>query len=501
MKILFQRKSWYLFGIILLVAVGVVVAIGFFGNENDTHVTTTVTIGTVEELVSVSGFIEATNQAELGFPATGKVTEVFVDEGSVVETGEALATLASSELLADRAEAVAALELAEAQLDETVAGPTAETQAVSSAKVSNAEQNLARVSSEQAEIVKNARVALLSTGLEALATNPNEDATAPTISGTYTCLDEGTYVIDVYPSNAESGYSYTLSGLGRGTKAAFTDQPSPLDGCGLFIQFTAGSRYGNSTWEVEIPNTRSSSYVTNRNAYELALEQQENAIAAAEDALTLAREEAGQATATARGEVVSQRQAAISQARARIASIDARLADRSIVAPFPGIVTNVDVLPGETVTTAPVIELLADDTFELTARIPEIDITKIATGQAVEVVFDAKADERLTGTLTYISPVATEIDGVAYFETTVGLDTAPDWIRSGLNADLDIIIATMSDTPLLPKRFITSNDGQDVVLIRRGDELVEQPVEVIFTGNDGFVAIDGLEVGETVIAP
>ena len=52
------------------------------------------------------------------------------------------------------------------------------------------------------------------------------------------------------------------------------------------------------------------------------------------------------------------------------------------MAPFDGVVTNLDVLPGETVTNAPIVTLLADDAFDMTARIPEIDITKVEVWSA-----------------------------------------------------------------------------------------------------------------------
>jgi len=501
MRILLSSRSWLVFFVIVaVVGVGTVIA-HQQSNNNDNLVTTTVERGDVRELVSVSGFIEAKNTAELAFPASGRVTEVFVDEGSVVEAGEVLATLASNELVADRNEAVAALRLAQAQLAETKAGPTIETRAVSDTKITNTEQNLTRVSSEQAEKVTNTRVVLLSSDLEALSDDPQENATPPTITGTYNCLESGEYNIEVYSSSAASGFSYRLTGLGKGSQTAFTEQPAPLDDCGLYIQFTDGNQYENSNWTIAIPNTRGASYVTNLNAYELALEQQNNAIAAAKDSLSLALEEGNEVTADARTEVVSQRQAAIDQAHARIAVIDARMADRSIIAPFSGIVTNVNVLPGETVTSLPVITLLAEDAFELTARIPEIDITKIALEQKVQTVFDAKDDETLPGKITYISPLATEIDGVAYFETTVTLEGQPDWIRSGLNADIEILVDKQTNVLKLPKRFVSQGGDEASVQLRQGEDIVTQSVSIIFSGNDGFVAITGLNEGDEVVAP
>ena len=78
--------------------------------------------GNVAEVVSVSGFIEAKNTAELAFPASGVVTEVFAYEGMEVREGDVLATLASAQLVAQRSEAIASLQAAQARYNKLVAG-------------------------------------------------------------------------------------------------------------------------------------------------------------------------------------------------------------------------------------------------------------------------------------------------------------------------------------------------------------------------------------------
>jgi len=465
-------------------------------------ITATVDRGTVSELVSVSGFVEAKQLAEMSFPATGIVTAVLVEEGAVVTQGEVLATLAASTLVAERNEAEAALVAALAAYSEVVAGPRDEAVTLANTTLQSAEANLARVNIEETRKVNNARAALLSTGLTAVATDPEESSTAPTVSGTYTCLDEGAYEVEIYRSSTDSGYSFTFDGLESGTGIVSTDQPATLGTCGLYLQFTAGDTYSASTWEISIPNTRSSTYTTLLNTYNLTKTQADNAIEAAENNLAVAKDQNTLTTAPARGEARTQAEAAVSQARARVAAIDARLADRSIVAPFDGVVTEVDIATGETAPTTPVITVLASDAFTLKARIPEIDITKLALGQKMNAVFDARSSETLTGEVTYISPIAKQIDGVAYFEITIELDTLPTWLRAGLNADIDIIIEQRKDVVRIPKRFVTTTaDGTKSVLVPAGNRVATTTIEVLFTGNDSYYEIKGVDAGTTVIAP
>lgn len=504
MAIVFKKHSFYLLGVILII-IGVVLYFKISAHQNQEEIVAAVaSYGTVTETVSVSGFVESKHTAGLTFPVTGIVTEVFVDEGDIVEAGEVLATLAATKLVADRNDALAALSIAQAQYQEATSGPREETIAVANQSISNAMQNLARVKIEYAEKTENARKALYSNGLEAISNNVNEKATPPSISGTYTCDSVGEYQINVYSSGAKSGYSYRLEGIEKTTAAASTEQPAPLGSCGLYIQFNSFSQYSGSSWVIQIPNTKSSTYNTYKNAYDLAIVQEKNAINAAIDMLALAEEEASLTTASARPEVIAQKRGSINQAQARIAAIDAQIADRSIVAPFVGMVTDVSILPGETAPTIPVITMLADGSFELVARIPEIDITKLSINQKVEAVFDANPNDIITGTIDFISPLATEIDGVAYFEATVLLDNTPEWLRAGLNADIEIITKEVENVLRLPKRFVTikeQNKGSVLLLNTETETTTEVDVEVLFIGNDGYIAITGIEEGAVVSAP
>ena len=118
------------------------------------------------------------------------------------------------------------------------------------------------------------------------------------------------------------------------------------------------------------------------------------------------------------------------------------------------------------------------------------------------MVFDAHPDETVPGTVSFIAPLATEIEGVAYFMVTIAFDDIPSWIRGGMNADVDITTDERSDTLRLPKRFVTKrDDGSYRVLVQSPEGPIERRIEVPFVGNDGFVAVSGLSEGDTAIAP
>ena len=83
--------------VLVVLAAIAVTALQKKDNVTDALITDTVHIGNVTQVVSVSGTIEAKNTASLAFPGVGTVTEVFVDEGSIVAAGEVLATQATGQ--------------------------------------------------------------------------------------------------------------------------------------------------------------------------------------------------------------------------------------------------------------------------------------------------------------------------------------------------------------------------------------------------------------------
>ena len=499
-KLLHSRSLYIAFAFIAIVfVVGMMISVG--KNAPEELITAQAEKGEVRQVVSVSGLAEAEQAAELAFPVTGIVSEVLVTEGDVVEAGDILVTLESRALQADRQDALASLSREVAQRDELLSGPSESERLVTSESVESALEALATTKENEARKIDNARLSLLSSNLSAFSDDDNEDATPPTISGTYSCDAEGTYLIDVFRSGAQSGFSYRLTGLENGTFVGSVDQAVAIGNCGLRILFDESSNYFNTEWKIEIPNTKSSGYTTSLNAYSLAVTQAESAISLAEQAVALAEANASNSNAPARIEEVARANASVAQAQARLARIDANIADRVLRAPFPGTITEIDILPGETVTAAPIVTLLAASEFDVTARIPEIDIGKLSVGQKVEMAFDARVGEIVTGQIDFISLQATEIDGVAYYEAIITMDELPEWIRSGLNADIDVIIAETEEGLRVPKRFVTEVDNGHEVVVINNNVRASTTVEIILEGNDGYFAITGLKEGDTVVAP
>jgi HlyD family secretion protein len=131
------------------------------------------------------------------------------------------------------------------------------------------------------------------------------------------------------------------------------------------------------------------------------------------------------------------------------------LEEATIIAPFDGTVANINVEEGEFLSPAAytettIVELVDPRHMELTARVYELDVVKVKTGQKVMIIVDAMPGTKFEGQVTFISPVAREPVGVLLFEdedeeksyvVKINFDIPENSpIRAGMSATAEIIV-------------------------------------------------------------
>jgi len=463
-------------------------------NNGPTVSTTTAEIGTVTAFVSVSGSAQIDDIIPLSFPSGGTVSGIMVSRGDTVATGTVLATVGDTALQAEYAAAAAEVQRVRAVRDELIRGQTDDETQVTAATTRNAETALSNTIRTEAARVEAARTTLYSSGLSAISTNPDTVAPPPTVSGSYTCTAPGTYTITPYRSGTLSDFSYRYTGIETGVGTVSTNQTTALGTCGLRLQFTSNANYTNTEFTISIPNQTSTNYATNRALYEQALAQEEANIIAARRALDLALNQSTLTTAGARVEKIIAANAVVAAAEARLTQASYTLNESAIRAPQSGTVTDIQTVAGETVGINPVITLFAPRQTTVTARIPEKDIARIEINQTVTMQFDANLNESLSGNITFISPLQTVVNGVPYYEAIITLTETPTWLRSGMQADLRIVTEQLTDAVRIPRLFLQNGS----VTIRNGDTIATTTPVVVLLGTDGFVAVEGINAGETL---
>lgn len=431
----------------------------------------TATVGRqdVVKVVSETGTVTPAEEVDLSFTGTGRITQLYVTEGQTVRAGQLIASLDSSREYANLLGARARLRQA---------------QATASSGTRTREQTEA----QQDQLVENAERELISGDLQAYlisggSENSSRDFSAPTITGTYRCSREGTYRIELYASAAQSGASFRVSGLETtGAQSVSTIAPVPLGNCGLFVQFPQGfARSTNVAWEIPVPNIRSATYQSRKNAYDAAVENRR-----------LALEQAGQSPVL---------NAQVEEARAAVLAAESAFNDTRLVAPFTGTVTKVDAVRGDIATIGtPAVSLISADAFEIKLAVLEDDIGDVNVGDMAEVTFDAYDDVNMQARVSFIPPSATTDSGTASFEVTLQFTEPDDRIRAGLSVDVDIRAAEALGVIAIPTRAVIEEEGTRYVRVLTSDSTYKKvPVTTGLSGSGLIEVRAGLAENDRII--
>ena len=167
----------------------------------------------------------------------------------------------------------------------------------------------------------------------------------------------------------------------------------------------------------------------------------------------------------------------IAAAEARVAAAQAVVDQAKIIAPFDGVITEVDVNSGDKVSPGAVAFRLDDlSRLLVDARISEVDINNVRPGQEVTLAFDAILGAEYHGVITQVSIVGSTAQGVVEFSVTIEIGDADERIKPGMTAAVNIVVDRLEDVLIVPNRAVRVKEGKRVVYVLRNN--VPQPVEI-----------------------
>ena len=222
--------------------------------------------------------------------------------------------------------------------------------------------------------------------------------------------------------------------------------------------------------------------------------------------------QSGVISAVAFSEVKNQmmgNQAAVIAARERIEQLEEEQSQQQIRAPFAGTITARYAEPGAFVTPTTTASATAGATsssivelssgLEVSARVPESDIGRIAIDQFASIRVDAYPDERFDARVSEIAPRAVKQDNVTSFEVKLDLIDPPQKLLIGMTADINFQTGRDKPRTLVPTVAIVTEDGQaGVLLVDKQRKPVFQNVELGNSSGDKTAILKGLEPGTRV---
>lgn len=193
---------------------------------------------------------------------------------------------------------------------------------------------------------------------------------------------------------------------------------------------------------------------------------------------------------------------------ARVEVIRAQLERTRLVAPFDGIVAEINGELNEYVTpsppgiaTPPAVDLIDTTCFFVEAPIDEVDTTRISVGQHARISMDAFGEDRFPGSVRRIAPYVLDLEKQARtVDVEVEFTHQKDIenLLAGYSADVEIILDQRLKTLRIPTEAVL--DGKRVYLFNADSETLERrEIKTGISNWDYTEVLEGLAAGDRVV--
>lgn len=198
--------------------------------------------------------------------------------------------------------------------------------------------------------------------------------------------------------------------------------------------------------------------------------------------------------------------AELAQARANLRAAESELAKTSIVAPFDGVVAEVNVEVGEWVTPSPplltsppVIDLIDPTSIYISAPMDEVDGGAVRPGLEAKVAVDSRPGQSFPGRVVRVAPYVLDTEAQnRTLEIEVVLDDAAlsASLLPGTSADAEVILETRPDVVRVPTSALLKSER---VLVLEAGRLVEREVELGLRNWQYAEVLSGVAPGERLV--
>ncbi len=447
------RRRWIIVGLAILL---VIIAGWFIANSNKSSAaakndgTVAVTRGSLIATVTGSGPIAAEQVLSLTFQDAGTVTQVLVKAGDTVTAGQPLACLDDRLLQIQVANAQAGLASAQARLVQ--------------ARQGNARPE--DIAAAQAAL-KSAQAGYDAAVKSAGTTGSQLEAAKAAMLKAQTALQQAQSVYDTVAWRPDVGMMQQSINLQNAT-VDYNQAKANYDTLLATAKTDADSRTQTAASQLEQAKTNLSKL-----------------------------------TAPATGTDLTIQQAAVAQAEQSLKQAQLNLEAATLNAPFAGVVTVVNVIPGSPVAASTnVVTLMDRSRLHVDLRLNENDVTRVQLNQPVTVTIDSLAGWSAAGQVNYIAPASEVVNGVVTYAVRVTFSEDDPRVKVGMTTNLNIVTARKDNALLVPNSALLPKDAGRVVQMPTTDGKDPREVDVQIGLSDGVMTeiVGGLKEGDRIIA-
>ncbi len=438
--------------------------------------------GTLVASVTGTGQVTALNQIDVKPRVSGELVSLPVKSGATVRAGQVLATIDARDARKALRDAQTSLEIARLDLKQLMEP----NDSLAYLQAQNAIKNAEQQKTDADRTVATSYRALLNSSFEALPDIFLNEQVAPTITGTYNGEKEGEIIILAAGSTGSSA-RFEASGLVSGYGTVNTSA-QPMGTSGLYIQFPSSTinnpaiSLGGMRWVVKIPNTKSSSYLSNNTAHQNAILNRDKAYKDAEQTIAEQKQKISDLKAGATPLEIESKNLSIRQRQNALYDAQLALNDYTITAPFGGTITSVPVQRGESVSSGTTLATLITKKRVASVTMNEVDVARIKIGQKTTLTFDALEDFSVAGEVLEIETVGTVTQGVVSYVVKVGFDADDEKIKPGMSVTANIVTDVKQDVLLVPSSSVKTKNGASFV------EIFATPLPAPAEGETGSVS-------------
>jgi HlyD family secretion protein len=451
-----------------------------------TYRTAVVTYGTISQSIGMAGNLAPVSQANLNFASAGTVASSNVQVGQSVAAGTTLAALDQTLLSAQLLQAQATLASAQSKLSQDQAGPTAQSlvsaqNSVASAQVAanNAQTNLTDTEAINAQAVAIAQAPVTAaqapvTADQALVTQDEATLTSDQAAMTAACASPSAAC-----TTATAAVAADQAKLAADQAKLAADQ-APLA--------AAQTLLSTATVKAQQSNDQAAS--------SLATAQQQ--LASAKSSLAALQTGASPQT-------IEMDDAQIQIDQVNVNTVQHELDGATLTAPIAGIVSQVNIAAGQSVTgggasalSTSAIVIYTPGQYQVSGTVSDSQVNLVAIGQTAEIT-PAGSTQAVLGKITTISPAATVSSGVATFGVTAQLTDASNSSKPGMSATVSIVVNQVVHVLTVPTSAVhTTAAGSTVQILVNG---VPKTVTVTTGASDPthIEILSGLQLNQTVV--